>query len=55
MNNYFKEEEEIEQVILDNEIKINFLDNKDDIKIKKVRVWKLTKNYHFLDKDRVVF
>ena len=34
----FKEEEEIEQVISDNEIEINSLDDKDDIKIKKVGV-----------------
>ncbi len=31
-------EEEIEQVILNNEIEINSLDDKDNIKIKKVRV-----------------
>ncbi len=34
----FKEEEETEQVISDNEIEINSLDNKDDIKIRKVGV-----------------
>ena len=31
-------EEETEQVILDNEIEINSLDNKDDIEIRKVGV-----------------
>ena len=37
-NNDKEEEEETEQVILDNEIEINSSDDKDDIKIKKVRV-----------------
>ena len=54
VNNNFVEEEEIEKVILNNKIEINFLDNEDDIKIKKVRIWKLTKKHHSLDKDRVV-
>ena len=53
MNNNFAEEEETE-VILDNKIEINSLDNKDDIKMKKVRVRKPTKKYYSLDKDRVV-
>jgi len=34
----FKEEEEIEQVILDNKIEINSSDNKNNIKIKKIGV-----------------
>jgi hypothetical protein len=38
VNNNSKEEEEIEQVISDSKVEINSLDNKDDIKIKKVRV-----------------
>jgi hypothetical protein len=38
VNNNSKEEEEIEQVILDSKVEINSLDNKDDIKMKKVRV-----------------
>ena len=34
----FVEEEEIEEVVLDNKIEKDSLDNKEDIKIKKVRV-----------------
>ena len=37
VNNDSKEEEEIEQVILDSEVEINSLDDKDDIEIKKVK------------------
>jgi hypothetical protein len=38
VNDDSKKEEETEQVILDSKVEINSLDNKDDIKIKKVRV-----------------
>ena len=38
VNDDFDKEEETEQVILDDEVEINSLDNKDDIEIKKVRV-----------------
>ena len=47
------EEEEIEEIILNNKIEINSLDNKDNIKIKIIRVKKLTKKHHSLNKDRV--
>ena len=50
----FMEEEETEKVVLDNKIEKDFLDNKEDIKIKKIRVWKLIKKHHSLDKDGVV-
>jgi len=53
VNNNFKEEEEIKQVISDNKIEKNTLDDKDDIKIKIVRVWELTKKHYSLDEDRV--
>ena len=38
VNNNSKEEKEIEKVISDNKIEINSLNNKDDIKIKKIKV-----------------
>ena len=38
VNNNFKKEEEIKKVISNNKIEINFLDNKNNIKIKKVGV-----------------
>ena len=53
INNNSKEEEKSEQVILDNKIKINSLDNEDDIKIKKIGDWKLIKKHYSLNKDRV--
>ena len=54
MNNDFVEEEETEKVILNNKIEINSLNNKDDIKIKIVRVGELTEKHYFLNKDGVV-
>ena len=54
-NDNSTKKEEIKEVILDNKIEINSLDNEDDIKIKKVGVWKLTKKHHSLDKDGVAF
>ena len=53
VNNNSKEEEKSEQVILNNKIEVNSLDDEDDIKIKKIGVWKLTEKYHSLNKDGV--
>ena len=54
VNNNSKKEKEIEEVILNNKIEINSLNNEDDIKIKKVRVQKLTKKHYSLNKNEVV-
>jgi hypothetical protein len=48
------EEEETEKVVLDNKIKKNSLDDEEDIKIKKVKIWKLIEKHYSLDKDEVV-
>jgi hypothetical protein len=47
------EEEETKEVVLNNKIEKDSLDNKEDIKMKKVGVWKPTKKHHSLDKDGV--
>jgi hypothetical protein len=55
IKNNFTEEEEIEEIVLNNKIEKDSLNNKEDIKMKKVRVWKLIKKHHSLDKDGVAF
>jgi hypothetical protein len=51
----FIEKEEIKEVVLDDKIEKNSLDDKEDIKMKKIKVWKLTKKHHSLDEDGVAF
>jgi hypothetical protein len=50
----FVKEEEIEEVVLNDKIEKDSLNNKEDIKMKKVGVWKLTEKHHSLNKDGVV-
>ena len=54
VKNNSTEEEEIEEVVLNDKIEKDSSDNKEDIEIKKIGVWKPIKKYHSLDKDGVV-
>jgi hypothetical protein len=51
----FIEKEETKEVVLDDKIEKNSLDDKEDIKMKKIKVWKLIKKHHSLDEDGVTF